>query len=69
MMLETISKMTKSDVIPFYDYYSKYMSDVQDSDIDLELHRLQTVNNLTTNSMIQLVNRMVFGGGEIDPCI
>ena len=68
-MLETISEMTKSDVIPFYDYYSKYMSDVQDSDIDLELHRLQTVNNLTTNSMIQLVNRMVFGGGEIDPCI
>ncbi|ERJ97301.1 hypothetical protein RUMCAL_00373 [Ruminococcus callidus ATCC 27760] len=68
-MLETISEMTKSDAIPFYDYYSKYMSDVQDSDIDLELHRLQTVNNLTTNSMIQLVNRMVFGGGEIDPCI
>lgn len=69
MMLETISEMMKSDVIPFYDYYSKYMSDVQDIDIDLELHRLQTVNNLTTNSMIQLVNRMVFGGGEIDPCI
>jgi hypothetical protein len=68
-MLETISEMMKSDAIPFYDYYSKYMSDVQDSDIDLELHRLQTVNNLTTNSMIQLVNRMVFGGGEIDPCI
>lgn len=68
-MLETISEMTKSDAIPFYDYYSKYISDVQDSDIDLELHRLQTVNNLTTNSMIQLVNRMVFGGGEIDPCI
>lgn len=68
-MLETISEMTKSDAIPFYDYYSKYMSDVQDSDIDLELHRLQTVNNLTTNSMIQLVNRVVFGGGEIDPCI
>ena len=68
-MLETISEMTKSDAIPFYDYYSKYMSDVQDSDIDLELHRLQTVNNLTTNSIIQLVNRMVFGGGEIDPCI
>ena len=68
-MLETISEMTKSDAIPFYDYYSKYMSDVQDSDIDLELQRLQAVNNLTTNSMIQLVNRMVFGGGEIDPCI
>ena len=69
MMLETISEMTKSDMIPFYDYYSKYMSDVQDSDIDLELHRLQTINNLTTNSMIQLVNRVVFGGGENDPCI
>ena len=68
-MLETISEMMKSDAIPFYDYYSKNMSDVQDSDIDLELHRLQTVNNLTTNSMIQLVNRVVFGGGEIDPCI
>lgn len=61
--IQNLISSIKYDSFP--EYFMQYIMQVQDKNIDLELKRLISRNQLNVNSMIQLVNYTVSGGDKL----
>lgn len=62
MVKDKIQNVTKDS---FDVYFKDYIMSIQDTDLDMELNRLKTMNTLNTCSLIQLVNNTLFGGDDV----
>ena len=55
-MLKTVKSFVDEPVVPFAEYYMKYVMQVQDQNIDMEIKQLVRLNKPTVFSMGKLID-------------